>query len=227
MSERNEKNRPHRYSVAGCLLPIVVLGCVPHTLVAAELVVRDLDISLSVLPTAFSYTLTSPTVTGSGNDSFTSGTELAFGGRYALGRPGDALGLVIGGAVISDTWTYGSNGQLFANGLRVSAGLGWALSDNWTLLVEPGYRYGISTFNSAASATATDYTATGTYSGYEARVAALWQISKGLLVEGHSGWLSLQHAITSDSIDQTIDQSGMYVGIGVVWRWSTAPPLIE
>ncbi len=206
---------------------ILALATLALALPAAELVVRDLDVSLSVLPTAFSYTVTSPTVSDAGNDAFTSGTELSFGGRYALTRPGDALGLVVGGALIADTWTYGSSGQLFANGLRVSAGLGWAISDNWTLLAEPGFRYGVSTFNSSASATATDYTATGTFSGYDARVSALWQVSNGLLVEGHGGWLSMQHSVTSDGTDQTIDQSGLYLGIGVVWRWSTAPTRIE
>lgn len=209
------------------LLATAAFAALPLALPAAELVVRDLDLSLSVLPTAFSYTVTSPTVSGSGNDAFASGTELSFGGRYALTRPGDALGLVVGAALISDTWTYGSSGQLFANGLRLSAGLGWAISDNWTLLAEPGFRYGISTFNSPSSATAADYTATGSFSGYDAKASALWQVSKGLLIEGHAGWLALQHTATSNDIDQTIDQSGLYVGIGVVWRWSTAPTRIE
>ena len=211
--------------------PMTLLACILLATVAllpaAELVVRDLNLSLSVLPTAFDYTLTSPTVSRSGSDAFASGTELAFGGRYALARPGDALGLVVGAEVFSDTWTYGSSGYLFAGGLRVSAGLGWAITDNWTLLAEPGVRYGVSSFSSPSSATGPAYTASGSFSGYDGRVAVLWQVANGLLIDAHGGWLSASHDQSGDNIKQTIDQSGLYVGLGVVWRWSTAPTRIE
>ncbi len=220
-------DRAQENSDVKCLLALAALFAMVPAMPAAELVVRDLELSLSVLPVGFNYTVTSPTVSGSGNDAFTSGTEVSFGGRYALARPGDSLGLVFGAGLISDVWTYGTSGSLVANGVRASAGLGWAISDNWTLLVEPGFRYGLSTFNLPSSTTGPDYSATGSFSGYEARVSALWQVSQGLLVEGHGGWLSVQHSSTSDNIDQTIDLSGLYIGIGVVWRWSSAPPRIE
>lgn len=209
------------------LLALAVCATAAPSVPAAELVVRDLQLSLSVLPSGFSYALTSPTVSGAGDDSFASGTELSFGGRYALARPGDSLGLVLGGDLITDAWTYAGGGSLVANGLRASAGLGWAMSDGWTLLLEPGIRYGMSTFDLPASAIAPDYSATGSFSGYDARVTALWRMSDGLLLEGHGGWLSVQHSATSGDIEQTIDQSGLYVGIGMVWRWSSAPPRIE
>lgn len=209
------------------LLAAAAVTAMPLALPSAELVVRDLQLSLTVLPAGFSYTVTSPTVSGSGDDAFTSGTELSFGGRYALARPGDSLGLVLGADLISDAWTYGTSGSLVATGLRASAGLGWAMSDDWTLLVEPGIRYGINAFDLPSSSFAPDYSATGTFSGYDARVTALWQISKGFLIEGHGGWMSVQHTSSSDEIEQTIDQSGLVVGIGVVWRWSSAPPRIE
>ena len=209
------------------ILATAALACLPLTATAAELVVRDLNVSLSVLPTAFSYTLTSPTVSSSGEDAFVSGTELTCGTRVALARPGDALGLVVGADLISDTWTYGTSGYLFAGALRASAGLGWAISDNWMLLVEPGLRYGLSTFSSPESATSAAYKATGTCSGFDGRISVLWQLSKDFLLEAHGGYMALSHSATGDDIDLTIEQSGLYVGVGVVWRWSTAPTRIE
>lgn len=206
---------------------LVALAVCMAAMPSAELVVRDLGISLSALPTGFSYTLSSPTIERSGEDAFQSGTELAFGGRHALARPGDAVGLVVGADLFSSTWTYTDGGYMLAAGLRASAGLGWAISDDWTLLVEPGLRYGVSTFNSSQSSTAAAYEASGTCSGFDGRVSAMWQMSPGLLLEGHCGWLSLTHDATSGDITQTIDQKGLYVGIGVVWRWSTAPTRIE
>lgn len=194
---------------------------------AAELVVRDVDAAVTVMPAAFAYTMTSPTVSRTGNDSFTSGTELTCGGRYALARPGDALGLVGGADLISDTWTYGSGSFLFATGLRASAGLGWAISDRWTLLAEPGFRYGVSSFTVASSSSAQSYKASGTFSGFDGRVTAMWQLSKDVQLEAHGGWLSMKHQQSDGDISQTIDQKGLYVGIGVVWRWSTAPTRIE
>jgi hypothetical protein len=209
------------------LLTISAIVLLPVAASAAELVVRDLEVSLSVLPTSFSYTVTSPTVSGSGDDGFSSGTELSVGGRYSLARPGDAIGLVLGADLLSDTWTYDGDGYLFATGLRASAGLGWAVSDDWTVLVEPGFRYGVNAIDLPATASSAGFSASGSFSGYDVRTAALWQVSKGFLIEAHAGWLSLSHSISGDDIDQTIDQNGLYVGIGVAWRWSTAPTRIE
>lgn len=207
------------------LLTASVLACA--TAAAAELVVRDLDVSLSVLPAGFSYTLETPTLNLSGDDAFDSGTELSVGGRYALARPGDALGLVLGADLFTDAWTYGGSGNLFSTGLHASAGLGWAIIDDWTLLAEAGYRYGLSSLDLPASATSGSFSGTGSCSGYDARAALRWQVSPGMLVQLHAGWLSLSHQVSEDVIDVTLDQTGLFVGLGVCWRWSTAPPTIE
>jgi len=209
------------------LLACSALACVPAGLTAAELVVRDLELSLSALPAGFTYTLTSPTVEVSGEDAFASGTELSLGGRWALARPGDAFGLVLGADLFTDTCTFDSSGYLVSTGLRATIGLGWAIADDWTLLAEPGIRYGLSALDLPATSSSLAYSASGSVTGYDARVAILWQISEGFLVQGHAGWMSLSHEISGDDIDVTLDQSGLYVGLGVVWRWSTAPPRIE
>lgn len=194
---------------------------------AAELVVKDVGVSLSVLPTDFDYELESETLARSGSDSFVSGTGLALTGRYGLARPGDALGLVVGSELYADTWTYDGGGALATLGLRVSAGLGWAITDDLTLLVEPGLRYGVSTFDVPGTSTSGELAGSGTSSGFDARVAALWQLRPGLLLSAHGGWLAQTHELEDEDISLSLDQSGLTVGIGVSWRWSTAPPRIE
>ncbi len=194
---------------------------------AAELVVKDVGLSLSVLPTAFDYELETGTLTRTSSDAFTSGTSLALTGRYGLARPGDAIGLVVGGELATDTWTYDGDGILGSLGLRVSAGLGWAITDNVTLLVEPGVRYGVSTFDVPGTTTSGDFGGSGTCSGFDARMAALWQIRPGLLLSAHGGWLAQTHELEDDDISLSLDQSGLVVGLGLTWRWSTAPARIE
>lgn len=195
--------------------------------VAAELVVKDVGVSLSVLPTAFDYELKSETLARSGSDAFVSGTSLALTGRYGLARPGDSLGLVVGSELYADTWTYDGGGTLASLGLRVSAGLGWAITDDLTLLVEPGLRYGASTLDVPGSATSGELSGSGPSSGLDARLSALWQLRPGLLLSAHGGWLTQNHQLEADDIKLDLDQSGLVVGVGVSWRWSTAPPRIE
>lgn len=194
---------------------------------AAELVVKDLGFSIAALPTAFDYELESPTLSRSGSDSFASGTELALGGRYGFARPGDALGLVVGADLLTDTWTYDGDGVLGSVGVRLCAGLGWAITDDWTLLAEPGMRYGASTIDLPGSASSEDFAGSGTSSGFDAKITVLWQLRPGLLLTAHGGWMSVTHELSDDDIDLSLDQTGLVVGLGMAWRWSTAPPRIE
>lgn len=193
----------------------------------AELVVKDVGVSLSVLPTAFDYELETGTITRSGSDAFLSGTGLALTGSYGLARPGDAFGLVVGGELSADTWTYDGGGALATLAARVSAALGWAITDDVTLLAGPGVRYGVSTFDVPGTATSGDFAGSGTVSGFDARLAVLWQLRPGLLLTAHGGWLTQTHTLSDGDIDLSLDQSGLVVGIGLAWRWSTAPPRIE
>lgn len=194
---------------------------------AAELVVKDLGFSIAALPSAFDYRIESPTLSRSGSDAFDSGTELALGGRYSFARPGDSIGLVLGADILTDTWTYGSDGVLGSASVRVSAGLGWAITDDWSLVVEPGARYGMTTLDLPGTSSRGDVSGSGSCSGYDAKLLVLWQLRPGLLVSAQAGWLDLSHEVSDGDIDLTLDQGGLMLGIGLAWRWSTAPPRIE
>jgi hypothetical protein len=191
---------------------------------AAELVVRDLQADLIVLPTAFRYQVESPTVSTDGDDHFKSGTGLRFGGRRSVTGAGDAVGLVVGADVVSDTWTYASSGFLWGYGVHASAGLGWAINDRWTLVLEPGIGTGFNRMTLPSTRSGPGLTTNGRWLGWDFRLNAGWQATEQMVLRFHLGWMTAKHSEQeSEGITDTLTPSGVMVGIGFAWRLSNAP----
>lgn len=209
--------------VTSCML-LVSFAALP----AAELVMRDLQADATVLPTAFDFTLTTPTLTRTGKDSFDAGTGLELGGRYSFARVGDPFGLVIGLDATTEAYSYDSQDFMITYGLRGSLGVGYAFSDDWTLTADLGVSYGQTTLSLPASGVAPAFSADGTYRGFDLRVVGLYTISKRMLISMQVGYLSMSHSLTtSQSDDLTLNIKGPYVGIGMTWRFSNAPERVE
>ena len=66
----------------------------------AELVTRDLFISLDSQPTAFSFTADGPVGSRSGDDAFDSGYGVSAGGRWSFAPAGSSLLAVLAGYVL-------------------------------------------------------------------------------------------------------------------------------
>ena len=202
---------------------ILVLGA-SSVLPAAELVMRDLHADLAILPTAFRYQTSSPTVSTDGDDHFRSGTGLRLGGRRSLTSAGDTMGLVLGADLVSDTWTYAGSGSLWGYGGHVSAGLGWAINDSWTLIFEPGVGVGFNRLNLPATRSGPGLTTTGRWLGWDARLVAAWQVSERIILRAHWGWMTAKHSEReAEGITDTLTPSGMTIGLGFAWRLSNAP----
>lgn len=195
---------------------------------AAELVVRDLQADLTVLPTSFAYEVTSATVNATGDDSFRSGTGLMFGGRRSLSRAGDAVGLVVGADLLSNTWTYGDSGYLWGYGIHATAGLGWAINDRWTLVLEPGLGVGFDRLSLGSTRAGPGLESTGRWVGWDVRAAAGWQVSEQVIVRGTLGWMTARFdQQDADGVSGSITPSGLSFGIGVAWRLSNAPETLR
>jgi len=196
------------------------------SLSAYELVVRDFRIALGTGGTDFDYDISGSTVAASGSDTFDSALSLDFGGRWSFARPGDALGLVVGADLGWESLGFGS-GSLQTLRAHGSAGLGWAVSDFWTVTGELGLLYGRSTWEVPASVGAERYTADGDALGYDLRVDATWRLSKRLGVGGFLGWQIMEHEVESKGVTSTLDRSGWIAGVLVFWRFSNAPPTLQ
>lgn len=207
-------------------IPVAVLLSAMSMLPAAELVVRDIRAAAGSRPTDFDFTVTTPTVSGSGSDAFEGGLGLELGGRWSWARPGDALGVIAGADLILDAQSYGGSDGLATTWARACGGAGWALTDRVTLSAEVGLQYGISALSLPATTAAPAFDATGTAMGYDARVGGTWLATRSFGLGAHAGWLIASHDLSGDA-DLTIDQAGWFAGLELVWRFTDAPPRLE
>jgi hypothetical protein len=202
---------------------LILLAC---SGTAAELVVRDIRASAGIRPTAFDFTLATPTLQASGTDGFDAGIGLELGGRWSFSRPGDAVGLVVGLDGMLDGYSYGGGDGLATSWLRVSAGPGWAITDRWTLTGEVGAMYGVSAIALPPTTSSTDFSATGTATGYDVRLAASWLLTRQFAIGAYAGYMMASHDLSGDAA-MTVDQSGLTGGLELIWRFTDAPPRLE
>ena len=205
------------------LLSCVLLPCA----MAAELVVRDIRLGLVTHPTEFDFTITSPLAEVDGSDAFDGGLVLEGGIRWSFAHAGDRLGLVAGADLAMAGQSYDGGDGLSTMMGKVSAGLGWAATDQLTVIGEGLVGYGLSTLKLPGTAAAGDYEADGTTVAYEARVTGTWQFTRGFNAGLMAGWLVESHDLSGDDSDLTIDQSGWYAGVVMSWRIDDVPTSLE
>ena len=210
------------------ILSLVMLSVVSAP--SAELVVRDFHLGASTRPLSFSYEFATPTKTTSGDDRFQNGIAFDAGGRWSLTRAGDRLGLVVGFDGIADYATYGTTNTddgLSSFSGRGSLGLGWAITDRLTTVIEGGGRYGISTIALSSTATTPSINATGTANGYDIRWDTTWFLTRRFGLGLTAAWIITHHQMTDGDTTLNLNQSGWAVGLQAVWKFSDTPPRIE
>lgn len=207
---------------------LTCLTCLlPWALPAAELVVRDVRAAVLVRSSSFEFELDSPTFDRSGDDSFDSGTGIEVGARYSIAPTGSSWGLVFGGDVTADWYTYDGGDGLAMYGLRAAGGGGWALADRWTLVSELGVGYAFSEMTLPATNAAAEYTADGTSLFYDARLSCLFRVHERWSVHAHVGYMIASHDLDGSGVNITIDQDGIWAGIGFTWLFSNKPTRLE
>lgn len=195
--------------------------------VDAELVTRDLFVSLDSQPTDFSFTADSTVGSDSGDDAFDSGLGISLGARWSFTRPGSSLGLVIGGDLDATSYRYENSAENLTFGARLIIGAGWAITDRWELLLEPTIEYGVGTFDFPATQSYAAYEADGTFFGYGLRLNAIHRFTDRWAVMGAIGWKRIDNDLSGDGIDLTLEQEGVSVSIGLLYRLSAAPARVE
>jgi hypothetical protein len=205
---------------------VLVLAAVIGCCHGAELTLRDLQAQLILPPSRYSFQLDTPAGSRSGEDGYSTGTALALGGIYSLSRAGDAFGLV-GEADLVAAGYRGQDSHASTFGGRVAIGVGYAITDNWIAVTDFGYSYGISRFDAGASNGAPAVLASGTYAGEDLQVSVRYHLTREFAVEGLVGYQWDAHRLSGSGVDLHLDQNGAYAGIGVSWRFSSAPERIE
>ncbi len=217
-------------SVSRLRLIIAALACLLPAFAHAsdaELVTRDVFVSLDSQPTGFNYTVDSPLGSRSGSDAFESGFGLSLGGRWSFTVPGSSFGLVAGIDLDATDYVYQNNAKNFTVGGRAVLGFGWQITDDWQVLLEPTVEYGLASFSFPATISYPAYDAKGTYLGYGVRASAVYSLSRSFSCLASLGYKQINNSLSGGNLDLTLKQSGVALGIGLLYRFSSAPARIE
>ena len=144
---------------------------------ASELVVRDVNFAIELLPSAFDYTADGNT-SRSGSDEFDRAIGIAIGCPYSFAGPGDSHGFLASGELAFSQATYGSIGHLTRYGVRIAGGYGYAFNDAISFSAMAKVGYGMATFDLSAN------------SGFPALSASGTTLTYGPVPGRGAGWLS-------------------------------------
>lgn len=205
------------------LLLLLVAGVV-H---AAELVIRDVGLELELPPTGYSFTVTDDTGTRSGNDSFSSGYGAAISGRWSFARIGDASGPVAGIALAIDRASYSTGGSWSSTEVRGQAGWGWALNDRFAVLAEGLLGLGVARLTVDGNGAFPGFTANGGLVSPGVQAVGLYSINDRWIASATLGYRYSLAKLSGDGTDVDLTLSGFAVGIGLAWRITDRPFLLE
>ncbi len=206
------------------LLPLFLVAA---TLPAAELVVRDIGAGLVLPATGFDFTVSDDTGSRSGNDSFQHAFGAVIGGRWSFAPIGDPSGAVLGADLLVERAAYPAGGTWSATQVRGAAGWGWAVSDRLTLIGEGLLGLGYARLALDGNGETSDFTANGALLAPGVQGVAAWSFTDRWV-----GWASLGYSyqkarLTGDGADVDLTISGFAVGIGLSWRITDRPFLLE
>lgn len=208
-------------------IDVILLVSVAIAVPAVELVRRDVLFAIEVLPTDFDYSLEAPGGTESGSDEFDRSLGARFGGRWSFSRPGARGALVAGLDLRLGNSIYGDNGTYRTIGAGLSLGYAYSLSRRWAAYAEPVVEFGWATLDFEASSSAPAFSADGRHLLYGVRAGGIYALSSRWLIDASLGYVSIASDTSADELDFTIDQDGLAVSLGIIWRFSAAPARLE
>lgn len=194
---------------------------------AAELVIRDVGLDLELPPTDYSFTVTDDTGTRSGKDSFSSGYGAAIGGRWSFARIGDPSGAVAGIALAFDRASYATGGSWSSTEVRGQAGWGWALNDRFAVLAEGLLGLGVARLTVNGNGAFPGFSANGGLLSPGVQAVGLYAINDRWVASATLGYRYSVAKLSGDGTDVDLTLSGFAVGIGLAWRLTDRPFLLE
>ena len=207
-----------------------LLLCCAKSSEGAELVLRDIRVTVEMLPADFDFTLKNELGTSKGSDEFDSGLGITVGGMYGFTGAGDHNGLLAGGEVTIGTYGFGSSGDYTTIGLRAFGGYGWQINDDWYVLTEVYLGYAVADMTFPSTDAFSSFGADGSNLDYGFRVGAGYVVNDQWLVSANLGYgfgnADLESGGSQD-IELTIEQTGISFMLGVAYRFNHLPPRLE
>ncbi len=194
---------------------------------AAELVIRDIGAEVELPATAFDFTVDDGSSSRSGSDSFEQAVGISIGGRWSFARTGDSSGPVLGISLAADRAAYPGGGSWFQSEVRGQAGWGWALNDRFAVLAEALLGLGAARLTIDGSGDFPSYSARGGILEPGAQAVLLWSVTDSWVVSGTAGYRYARAHLTGDDADVDLTLRGIAVAVGVAWRITDRPFLLE
>jgi hypothetical protein len=197
------------------------------SLPAAELAIKDLSLAIDVTGADFDYTLDGESGTASGGDAFDSAYALRLGSLWSLAGTGRNRGLVLGGELVLQQYTFPSDGDLLVYGLRAQAGYGIAFNDRLQLLIAPYLGYGLASLDLPATPGYAAFSGDGTTLEYGLRADIHYAFNEQFTLVCGLGYGLSTTDVSTDAVDISLDHDGFSFGLGLTWRWDVTPPLLD
>ncbi len=214
----------------GRTLSLFSLSMCVSVIPAAELVLRDLRVTIENLPGDFDFSLDNELGSASGSDEFDTGLGITIGGLYGFTGAGDHSGFLAGAELAYGTYGFGSNGDYVTTGVRAFGGYGWQMSDNWYILTEAYVGYALATMTFPSTSAFSSFEADGTNIEYGVRVGAGYVVKEQWLVSLNLGYgfgdAELESSSSQD-LDLTIEQTGLSVMLGLAYKFRHLPDRLE
>lgn len=194
---------------------------------AAELSVADLRLGLDLRPTDFDFEASNQLGTVSGSDSFDTGFGASLRGLYGFGRPGAALGLVVGGEVTTSWHQYDGDSDYRTYGMRALAGIEYHATENWAFDLLGYGGFGYAEFEVADNELFDGFTSDGYLGEYGLLLGSQYRLSRHWLVQAELGWTQHSAELEGDAFDITLEQFGPTAFLGFSYRFGGLPPALE
>ena len=202
--------------------PLAVLA----PLAAEELLVRDLRLGLSSSPTAFSYSTSDQLATTSGEDALSSAYAASLRLSWSWSGAGRSWAPILAGEVLAERAAYGADGSYEQYVLRGLGGVGWQVSDDWSLSALALFGVGRPSFT-VPIATGGTVVTSGASASTGLLLGVRYALSRTWSVDLECGWIEEVATLSGDEIDLDLTRSGATVGVGLTWSWSRKPVRLE
>lgn len=194
---------------------------------SAEVVRRDVQVSLGFEDPGFDYAIASPIGTFSGSDAYGRSAVLRAGGRMSWGGPGWAVAPVVGIDALLVDADYEGEG-LGGYGMELAAGAAWAVADGWLVEAEAAYGLLSCDFALPPATSGGGLEASGELTRQRVVIRGMRAMARSWWIGAEAGYASSDGELAADrSRTITLESSGWTAGLVVAWRWANRPEPLE
>ncbi|MFW5829677.1 MAG: hypothetical protein ACOCXA_05400 [Planctomycetota bacterium] len=209
------------------MLRLCCLCALSVSLPSSELSLADFRVDLETLPSDIEVDTTGTDFDATTDIEFDTALGLAIGGHYGFARPGRSYGLSAGASLTIANYDV-SHASYSTYGLRAGIGVAYSLTDRWTLTMEPLIEYGFADL-SISRGRIGEIEADGSYLWLGGDIRATFAFTDQWLLDIHAGYLTGDTDLSAKGSDADVDMehNGPFGGIGITYRLSAAPPVLE